>query len=57
VVVALFGPDGKKLTEVDSPNGTQGPEPVHWITAASGIYRSVLASPLRSPTARLSSRA
>src|SRR5437870_3083520 len=24
VVVALFGPDGKKLIEVDSPNGTQG---------------------------------
>src|ERR1041385_807145 len=28
VVVAIFAPDGKKLTEVDSPNYWQGPEPV-----------------------------
>ncbi len=28
VVVTLFGPTGQKLLEVDSPNGTQGPEPV-----------------------------
>jgi len=39
VVVALFGPDGKRLTEVDSPNGTLGPEPIYWITDASGTYR------------------
>lgn len=28
VVVTLFGPDGKKLIEIDSPNGTEGPEPL-----------------------------
>jgi hypothetical protein len=28
VVVALFAPDGKKISEVDSPNGTAGPETV-----------------------------
>lgn len=39
VVVALFDPNGKRLTEVDSPNGTQGPEPVYWITETSGIYK------------------
>ena len=31
VVVKLFAPDGKLITEVDSPNGTLGPEPVYVI--------------------------
>jgi len=39
VVVVMFGPDGKKLIEVDSPNGTQGPEPVSLVAEASGSYR------------------
>jgi tetratricopeptide (TPR) repeat protein len=39
VVVGLYGPDAKKLTEVDSPNGTQGPERVSWITETKGVYR------------------
>lgn len=39
VVVRLFGPDGKLITEVDSPNGTQGPEPVAVITESAGAYR------------------
>jgi tetratricopeptide (TPR) repeat protein len=39
VVVALFGPDGKKLAEIDSPNGAQGPEPLSWIAVESGAYR------------------
>jgi CHAT domain-containing protein/predicted negative regulator of RcsB-dependent stress response len=39
VVVALFSPNGYKLTEVDSPNGTQGPEPVFIIAETSGTYR------------------
>jgi tetratricopeptide (TPR) repeat protein len=39
VVVTLFGPDGKQLLEVDSPNGTQGPEPVLFIVELSGTYR------------------
>jgi len=32
VVVSVFGPDGKLITAVDSPNGSIGAEPVH-ITA------------------------
>src|SRR5262249_10650145 len=38
VVVVLFGPDGKKLDEVDSPNGKQGTEPVSFIATISGNY-------------------
>ncbi|MBX7221005.1 MAG: tetratricopeptide repeat protein [Blastocatellia bacterium] len=39
VVVRLFGLDGKQLLEVDSPNGTQGLEPVFWVAEAAGNYR------------------
>ena len=39
VVVRLFGPDGKQITEVDSPNGTQGPELVSAIAEVSGEFR------------------
>ena len=39
VVVSLFGPDGKQIAEVDSPNGTQGPEPVSVVSDAAGGYR------------------
>jgi len=39
IVVALFGPDDKQLVEVDSPNGAQGPEPVFFVTEATGLYR------------------
>jgi erythromycin esterase len=39
VVVRLFGPDGKRIAEVDSPNGDRGPEPIEVVAAASGNYR------------------
>jgi len=39
VVVRLFGPDGQKLTEVDSPNGKEGPEPLSMIAEVAGEYR------------------
>jgi tetratricopeptide (TPR) repeat protein len=39
VVVRLFGPDGQKLADLDSPNGTQGPEPVSVIAETAGEYR------------------
>jgi len=45
VVVRVFAPDGGKLTEVDSPNGDQGDEPVVVEAKASGAYR-VEVSPL-----------
>ena len=38
VVVLLFAPDGKQVAEVDSPNGTQGPEPLFWLAETSGGY-------------------
>lgn len=39
VVVTVYAPDGKQLAEVDSPNGTKGPEPVSLIAKATGDYR------------------
>ena len=39
VVVTLFDPAGKKIAEVDSPNGTNGPEPLSLIVATPGSYR------------------
>ncbi len=39
VVVTLFGPDGKQILEVDSPNGDRGPEPFSWIVETAGDYR------------------
>jgi CHAT domain-containing protein len=39
LVVKLFAPDGKLFIEVDSPNGTQGPEPISLIVEATGNYR------------------
>jgi CubicO group peptidase (beta-lactamase class C family) len=38
VVVRVLGPDGRRLSEVDSPNGTQGPEPVLFDAPAEGEY-------------------
>jgi CHAT domain-containing protein len=39
VIVMVLEPDGKKLAEMDSPNGTVGPESVSWIGEVSGDYR------------------
>lgn len=39
VVVSLFGPDGKLITAVDNPNGSQGAETVHITAEATGTYR------------------
>ena len=38
VVVALFDPAGTKIVEVDSPNGTNGPEPIYLIVKATGVF-------------------
>jgi hypothetical protein len=37
--VIMYDPAGKKVYETDSPNGTQGPEPVYLITESKGRYR------------------
>lgn len=44
VVVNLFGPDGKLITAVDNPNGSQGAETVHITAEATGIYRLEVAA-------------
>ncbi|HSE97441.1 MAG TPA: tetratricopeptide repeat protein, partial [Blastocatellia bacterium] len=38
VAVRLIGPDGKQIINIDSPNGSQGPEPIHLVASASGSY-------------------
>jgi tetratricopeptide (TPR) repeat protein len=48
VVVALTGPDGQKLVEVDSPNGMVGPEPVSFVAEAPGNYWIEVRSPQSS---------
>jgi hypothetical protein len=39
VVVTVTDPAGKKLTEMDNPNGTQAPMSVSMIAETSGVYR------------------
>jgi CHAT domain-containing protein/Tfp pilus assembly protein PilF len=39
VVVKLFGPDGKQITEFDSESRTQAQETVSWVTEAEGSYQ------------------
>jgi len=39
IIVILYKPDGQKLQEVDSPNGTEGIEPLTVVAPAGGIYR------------------
>ena len=39
VTVRIYSPDGRMMEEVDSPNGTQGPEPISLTTEKSGKYR------------------
>ena len=45
VVVVVFGPDGSKLFQIDSPNLDHGPEPVAIIADSPGTYRIEIKSP------------
>jgi CHAT domain-containing protein/Tfp pilus assembly protein PilF len=45
VALMLFGPDGKKLAEMDSPNGDCGPESASLIAEKEGNYRVAVSSP------------
>jgi erythromycin esterase len=38
VTVTVTGPDGAVITEVGSPNGTEGPEPVRFAAPTTGRY-------------------
>lgn len=53
VVVVLRGPDGKQITQVDSPNGSQGPEKVSEIAEGAGKYRLEVRSPNKQAKAGL----
>jgi hypothetical protein len=39
VIVRVFSPEGKRLGEYDSPNGTEGPENLSVVAVVSGVYR------------------
>src|SRR6185436_10378199 len=39
VVAALYGADGDKIVEIDSPNSANGPEAISLVAQASGTYR------------------
>ncbi|MBI4752049.1 MAG: PPC domain-containing protein, partial [Acidobacteria bacterium] len=39
VIVRLFDPAGKQVQEMDSPNGTKGPEHLRHVTVEAGKYR------------------
>lgn len=45
VVTSAFGPDGKQLTESDSPNDQWGSEPILLVASTSGEYRVNVRSP------------
>lgn len=45
LVTAIFAPDGKQLTESDSPNGNWGPEPVLVVAPIAGDYRIDVRAP------------
>jgi CHAT domain-containing protein/Tfp pilus assembly protein PilF len=47
VVARMFAPDGKLITEAESPYGLQEPVPVHVVAENPGIYRLAVA-----PTAK-----
>lgn len=42
LVIDEFGPDEKLIRTVDSPNGTEGPEPIDLTAFASGQYKLVI---------------
>ncbi|HNJ42644.1 MAG TPA: tetratricopeptide repeat protein, partial [Acidobacteriota bacterium] len=44
VIVRLFDPAGKQVQEMDSPNGTNGPEHLRYVTVEAGTYRVEVAA-------------
>jgi erythromycin esterase len=44
VVVKIFAPDGNKIAEIDSPNGSQGDEPIALEAKIAGTYRIEIAA-------------
>ncbi len=53
VITASFGPDGKQLTESNSPNDRWGTEPILVIASVAGEYRvEVRSSNKKAPAGR-----
>ena len=48
VVTAVFAPDGKQLSQSDSPNGVWGSEPILLVASTSGEYRVEVRSELKT---------
>jgi erythromycin esterase len=44
VLVKVFAPDGNKIAEIDSPNGSQGDEPIALEAKTAGTYRIEIAA-------------
>ena len=42
LVIDMFAPDGKLIRTVDSPNGTEGPEPIDLTAFKTGQYKLVI---------------
>ena len=42
VVIDVYGPDGTRMTRLDSPNGTDGPEPIDVTALRSGTHTFVV---------------
>src|SRR5579872_6976933 len=42
VVIDIFDPNGKQVKRLDSPNGTQGPEPIDFTALQSGTFKFVV---------------
>lgn len=42
LVIDEFGPEGKLIRTVDSPNGTQGPEPIDLTAFTTGQYKLII---------------
>jgi CHAT domain-containing protein/uncharacterized protein HemY len=45
LVTAIFAPDGKQITESDSPNDTWGSEPILFVAPVAGEYRIEVRAP------------
>src|SRR2546427_2023120 len=44
IVVTIMDPAGKTVAKIDSPNGTNGPEPIKLVAKAAGVYQIVISA-------------
>ena len=42
VVIDVYAPDGKRVAQLDTPNGAQGPEPINLTVLQTGTYKFVV---------------